>query len=99
MSEIRNFDTLLEIQKEDGSKERHFPFTKLENVIGAEDVPLYPKALALLAIHPYFIDDTTGKIYRIGINNGELYYVQTDVGVKEILAEIEGLFEETTTDP
>ena len=87
-------NTVVETQHEDGSIERHFPFTKLANVIGAEDIPLYPKALALLSMNPYLIDDTSGFTYRLGVDEGKLHIVRVDKGVKEILQEIEGLFDE-----
>lgn len=41
-------------------------------------------ALQLLAANSYIIDDTDGKTYKIGSDNGKLYLTESDVSPKEI---------------
>ena len=100
MAEITNKDVLIEVQDAEGNKERQFPITKAKNIIGLKKLieeqvsdisgnsEKYSRALRLLALNPYLIDDTTGSIYRIGVDNGELYHVQVDSGIIEILDEV-----------
>lgn len=97
MSNVTERNVLVEIQDYNGNKERQFPLTKATNIIGlknfiddntsgmAEENEKYSKALRLLALNPYIVDDTTGDIYRIGIDNGELYHVKVDSGILDIL--------------
>ena len=41
-------------------------------------------ALQLLAANSYIVDDTDGKTYKIGSDNGKLYLVESDVSPKDI---------------
>lgn len=96
MTNITEKNVILEVQKPDGSRERQFPITKIENIIGAKKIiekgsTKQISALRLLALNPYLVDDITGDIYRIGISEGRLYYVPVDMGINEILDEIDAI--------
>lgn len=100
MGNVIDKDILIEVQDEQGNRERQFPITKAKNIVGlkkmireqtsgiAEDAEKYDNALRLLALNPYLVDDTTGDIYRIGVDNGQLYHVQVDSGILDILNEV-----------
>lgn len=75
-----------EIHQPDGTVVRQFPITKLENIIGAEKLTAtQTKALKLLAVNSYIVDDVTGKTYKIGITDGKAYFEESDVSVLELL--------------
>lgn len=92
MANIIESNTLVEEAKSNGDIVRHFPITKAENVIGIEKLKgastQQLAALKLLAANAFIIDDTTGKTYKVGSNNGKLYFTESDVSVKELLDEI-----------
>lgn len=75
-----------EIHKPDGTVVRQFPVTKLEDIIDMDKLTgMQTKALKLLAVNSYIVDDTTGKTYKIGMNNGKVYFTESDVSVMDIL--------------
>ena len=99
MSDITEYNTLIEKQDEKGNVERHFPITKKENIIGIGDITgqiskledltnKEKSALMLLAANSYVIDDETGKTYKIGSANGKFYFTESDVSIRDILTTI-----------
>lgn len=92
---IVNKDTLLEIQKPDGTIERHFPITKYENIIGLKKITnTQNKALQLLAANPYVVDEETNKVMKIGSRNGKLFVEESSISVKELMDAIVTIIEE-----
>lgn len=88
MSEIKEFDSYLDIQDQYGNVERHYPFTKVENIIGLKGTGMTEnekKALKLLAVNSYIVDDVTGKTYKIGSSNGSFYFEESDVSVRDLI--------------
>jgi hypothetical protein len=91
---VNEFNTVLEVEKSDGSINRHFPVTKIQNVLGLSDITSKQQsALVLLAANSYVIDDTTGETYKIGCSNGKFYYTKSEVSIKEILDTITAAIE------
>lgn len=95
MPNIIEQNVLDEIHRSDGSVIRIFPITKAENIIGFEKLTeTQTKALRLLAVNSYVVDDTTGKTYKIGVNDGKLYFTESDVSVMDLLNEISTVINE-----
>ena len=95
MGKIIEQNVLKEIHHSDGSVTRQFPITKAENIIGFEKLTeTQTKALRLLAVNSYVVDDTTGKTYKIGVNEGKLYFEESDVSVMDLLNEISAAIKE-----
>jgi hypothetical protein len=89
MPNITEVNTLIEVDKPNGDIERHFPITKIENILGLKDVnSKYTEALSLLAANSYIIDDETGETYRIGSSGGKFYFTKSDVSVLDLLKTI-----------
>jgi len=90
---ISEENILIEVQDEQGNKVRQFPYTKAENVLGLAalikniDNDKQLAALLLLSTNPYLVDEVTQKTYRLGIKDGELFCVEVDYGVQEILGQ------------
>lgn len=100
MASIVESNTLVEIHKPDGSVERVFPITKAENIIGSEKLTaIQTKALKLLAVNSYIVDDTTGETYKIGMDDGGLYFEKSDVSIKELLDTITDVIKPEDPDP
>ena len=96
MADVKEFNTLIEIQDEHGNVEKHYPITKKENIIGIGDITgdvsdlrdLTEKeksALMLLAANSYIVDDVTGQVYKIGSSDGRFYFTESDVDIRDIL--------------
>ena len=88
MGEIKEFNSYMDIQDRDGNVERHYPYTKLENIIGLKATGMTEnekKALKLLAVNSYIVDDVTGQTYKIGSSNGKFYFEETDVSLIDII--------------
>lgn len=97
MGNIKEFNSYLDIQDKDGNVERHYPFTKAENVIGLEGAGMTEnekKALKLLAVNSYIVDDVTGQTYKIGSSNGKFYFEESDISIKDL---IDTIVEATST--
>ena len=92
MANITESNTLIEETNSNGDVVRHFPITKVENIIGIENIKgasaQQLAALKLLAANAFIIDDTTGKTYKIGSNDGKFYFEESDVSVLDLLNEI-----------
>lgn len=92
MDNIVESNTLIEIAKKDGTTIRHFPITKVENIIGIDKMKGASSqqlaALRLLAANAFVIDDTTGQTYKIGSKDGKFYFEESDVSILELLNEI-----------
>ena len=92
MPNITESNTLIEVADKDGNVTRHFPITKVDNIIGIEKMKgasaQQIAALKLLAANAFVIDDTTGKTYKIGSNDGKFYFEESDVSVLDLLNEI-----------
>ena len=41
-------------------------------------------ALQLLSLNSYIIDDVSGQVYKIGANDGSLYFIKSDVDPKDL---------------
>ena len=83
------YNTLIQIQDEKGNVETHYPITKVENVLGLEDITgKEGAALRLLAANSYVIDDETGVTYKIGSRNGRFYFEESDVSILDILNDV-----------
>lgn len=81
-----DWNVVNEIHQPDGTVVRQFPVTKLENIIDVDKLTgIQIKALKLLAVNSYIVDDTTGKTYKIGMENGKVYFTESDVSVMDIL--------------
>lgn len=75
-----------EIHKPDGTVVRQFPVTKIENIIDVDKLTgIQIKALKLLAVNSYIVDDTTGKTYKIGMKDGKVYFTESDISIMDIL--------------
>lgn len=99
MANVVEVNTLIEINKPNGDVERHFPITKMENILGLKDTnSKYNAALSLLAANSYIIDDTTGETYRIGSSDGKFYFTKSDVSVMDILKTIVDAAGDLSTD-
>ena len=96
MADVKEFNTLIEIQDEHDNVEKHYPITKKENIIGIGDITgdvsdlidLTEKersALMLLAANSYVIDDVTQQVYKIGSADGKFYFTESDVDIRDIL--------------
>lgn len=88
---VNEKNILIEVKDENGNVVREFPITKASNIIGLKKLiseaenGKYLAALKLLAANPYIIDDTDQKIYRIGIEDGNIYAVEVEYGIEQIL--------------
>ena len=94
---MKEFNSYMDIQDENGDIERHYPITKAENVIGLNGVGLSPQqraALALMASNAYIVDDTTGELYKIGSSDGKFYFDKADDDIKDILNTITNALED-----
>lgn len=59
------------------------------------------KALMLLAVNSFVVDEVTGDTYKIGSRDGQFFYEKSDVSVKDLLdtlATAIGTSEETTNE-
>lgn len=100
MASIVEKNELIEIHKPGGLIERVFPITKAENIIGSEKLTaIQTKALKLLAVNSYIVDDTTGETYKIGMEDGDLYFEKSDVSIKELLDTITDVIKPEDPDP
>lgn len=92
MAKITESNTLMEVADKDGNVTRHFPITKVENIIGIEKMKgasaQQMAALKLLAANAFVIDDTTGQTYKIGSKDGKFYFEKSDVNILDLLSEI-----------
>lgn len=86
MASITEQNVLNEIHKPDGSIVRQYPITKAENIIGFDKLTTQQtKALKLLAVNSYIVDDVTGKTYKISMVDGKPYFAESDVSVLDLL--------------
>lgn len=99
MAQIKEENLLLELQKKNGDIERYFPITKISNILGLEKklasmlankeiTTKQAAALKILSMNPYLVDDKTADTYKIGINNGKLYFVKVESGPEAIVDEM-----------
>lgn len=90
MPNIIEQDTLIEVHNRDGDITRHFPITKMENVIGlSNSTGQQNSVLNLLALNPYIVDDENGKVYKIGSKNGKLYFQESDINLSDLMGKVE----------
>lgn len=99
MAQIREENLLLEVQQKNGDVERYFPITKISNILGLEKklanmlankeiTSKQAAALKILSMNSYLVDDATADTYKIGINNGKLYFVKVESGPEAIVDEM-----------
>ena len=86
MSNIIEQNAVIDMVQPNGDIHRMFPVTTAECVIGLNELSgPQTKALKLLAVNSYIVDDTTGKTYKICMNEGKAYFKESEVSVLDLL--------------
>lgn len=91
---ITEKNTLIEVQMPNGDVERQYPITKAENVLGLSKITgvlteKHQKALMLLAMNSYIVDEKTGEVYKIGAYDGKLHFEKSDVDIRDLIEIVE----------
>lgn len=100
---VKEVNYITQEQDENGNVVNYYPVTKRENVYGIDELEKdlndhldtvdtldakHHAALEFLASNCFVRDDTTGTLYKICIDNGDMYFKKSDVDLKTVIGKL-----------